>query len=652
MENKDKHGKKGAVVGRIMGGKDKMMLKLQTMSNGKNIWFWIKILIALFALSANSLVLIEYGYSFDIPVLKWIYAVFKGIDAEGVNSLILLLGIVALFFSVKNNMLQRDKGIIFFSAFLAMCTAIGKSYHDLGNWDYIFRGRIQFTVAVIFVCGHYYVFKNCIIFLTDFVGKHPNLLRKAPKGVERYLFGKYAYIYIVIVLTLLLLPYYIAFLPGTIHADVTTQLYQHFGCMELTGHHPVMVTKLMGICVEVGKGIFHNDTLGVALYMTPQAICQVLIFAYAIWLMCKLDVPMIFRWIALVMYGIFPLFPMYAVTVAKDTGYYECAVLFLVSLIHVCYEKTRFVWWNRLLLVIGSVGLCVFRKEGKYIVIMTLLIAMWQYRNKFRIFLIGIISCILTVFLIEGVYMPLKDIKPGGLEEMLSIPLQQTARYIKENYDAIPEGEIEELQAFFEKDIRLIADTYNPEISDPVKAYAFFSADNGGVFEYFKVWFKGLLRSPDIYIQAFLNQVYGYFYPDRGHFQEIYYFLLVGYDEWETSFMHIHFVRQDANLRNALKEYTDIWGRLPVVKLLYSPGTYVYILFGCFLYLSNIKRFNEICILIPSLLMFLICIVSPVNAYLRYVFPLIALTPINLMWCYIMKENTEEVKKTSSEGKK
>ena len=56
--------------------------------------------------------------------------------------------------------------------------------------------------------------------------------------------------------------------------------------------------------------------------------------------------------------------------------------------------------------------------------------------------------------------MPLNNVKEGPVKEMLSIPLQQTARYIREYYEDITEDEAVILEAVFEEELEVIGEEY------------------------------------------------------------------------------------------------------------------------------------------------------------------------------------------------
>jgi len=594
--------------------------KIERVTSSRCFWC-IKVLFAFLAISNGTLTYIQ-----------------KEVEPEGMGSVWKLLGLCAIFSASYVSKLQRDKWISSLSLLFSICTVFGKSYHELGNYNYIFQGSMQLVLAGVVMLGYYLLYKNGIIFVAEFIKKRPMILRCEPKGyIEKYLFEKHAFGLTLLVLTILMIPYYIAFWPGTIHPDAITQYFQHFGLIEMSGHHPVLVTKLMGICAEIGKVVFHSDNIGVALYVTPQTICQLLIFSYTIWLFGKMKAPMIFRWMALLLYGVFPLFPMYAVTVAKDTGYYECMLLFVTSLMQLYWDKKK-TWWNKALVLVASLGICAFRKEGKFIVIIVLLVLLWRYRENWKVYLTGIILCIVMTFSLEMVYMPAEGIEKGGVKEMLSIPLQQTARYIREHYQELSADEKEELQVYFRDEITVIAEVYDPEISDPVKSASLLKRTDGSVKEYLKVWYEGAKKHPATYVQALLNHIYGYFYPDRGCWDDHikFFFTLVGEQQWDGPVMTVSFGMKDTGLRNVIEEYVNVINRFPVLKLLFSPGAYVYVLIGCIVYLVRNKYIRELFMLLPGCLVVAVCLISPVNAYLRYTFPLIVLIPVYIVWCYVI----------------
>lgn len=97
---------------------------------------------------------------------------------------------------------------------------------------------------------------------------------------------------------------------------------------------------------------------------------------------------------------------------------------------------------------------------------------------------------------------------------MLSVPFQQTARYLREYPDDVTASEKKAINRILDYDV--LAEKYNPELSDPVKiTFRFRDNDDdpkldGYMKDYFKAWFAMLRRHPGVYIQATLNNIYSY----------------------------------------------------------------------------------------------------------------------------------------------
>ena len=83
---------------------------------------------------------------------------------------------------------------------------------------------------------------------------------------------------------------------------------------------------------------------------------------------------------------------------------------------------------------------------------------------------------------------------------MLSVPFQQTARYLREYPDDVTASEKKAINRILDYDV--LAEKYNPELSDPVKiTFRFRDDDNdpkldGYMNDYFKAWFAMFRRHP------------------------------------------------------------------------------------------------------------------------------------------------------------
>lgn len=587
------------------------------------------------ALQENSLVELEWGYYVDIPVIKWFFAIFQKMDGRGMEVVFLMSGLACMFYLLKDSPEQKNFWIRGISVFFGICMVFGRSYYDLKNWNYIFHGRLQFGLACFVFLGYYWMFKNIIILLAKMCN-NSIFNRNVSRGkVEKWLFEKHPFLGPLLVIVIGCLPIMICFFPGTLQWDAHGQLWTYIGRISWTGHHPVAITWFLGQCLHISRTVFGNDSMTLFLYAGPQYIIQWLVFAYGCYIIGRLKAPFLLRWGALVYFAFFPLLQIYGFTVVKDSYYYIFCLLFVVIIIHIFVSK-RICWWQYVLIAISSVAVNLTRNNGLYVLILFLISLPLLYKRYWKVCVLAFLCLILSRYVVEDVYMVQKDIKPGPVGEALSIPLQQTARYVKEHYEEITEEELDVLSRMFNVEVVQLAELYTPEISDPVKGQFIAHPSNEELKMYFEVWFAQLCKHPDTYIQAWLNHIYGYFYPNRYQSspEGIGYYRIGNQQHWQDGSLDMEFAMEYKELRDMYEKGADVIRRLPLVGMLYSCGFHNYILIGCITFLLAHKKYKEIIILMLSILSVLVCLVSPVNAYIRYMLPVVAALPVTLSWCF------------------
>ena len=591
----------------------------------------IKTLIAVWALSGDSLSLLLSGYASDVPLLKYVFTVLLHLDGSGLETLCLAIGVGVCFYLVRDR--RKNLYVSGLAAFFAVCTVFGISYAGTGSWDCIFLFGTQFLLAVFVGVGYYFLYQNMIL-LGGLVleRKRDWFMVQCRNGAERLLFETHSFLGPFVCLMVCALPWMIAFFPGTLQWDAHGQLWMALGATEQTSDHPVFISDYMAGCVLLGRRLFGSDSLGLFLYTFPQLIVQNLVFAYSVHVMRKWKTPVLFGWLALGFWGVFPYFQIWGFTMVKDTPYYIGFVLFVTVLAQfMAGRPARRDGW----LLASAVTFMVYaRNDGRYVVILGLLAAVLACRKYWKTFVAGILLGGLLLFVEEGVFMPAQGIAKGPVREMLSLPLQQTARCIRDHLEEMPESEQLMLQDCFDVELQRVGRLYDPEISDPVKGHFERRPDSALMKQYLTVWFAQLRRFPATYVQAFLNQIYGYFdpaCPNHGEYLTVTY--LGNADEWQDDYLHFAFGMRNGMLREVLRYSIYTVENMPVLSLLYGCGVYVYGLFGMAAWLFANARRKKAALLVPSFVVLLICMASPVNGYLRYLMPVMAAFPLLLSWC-------------------
>ena len=158
---------------------------------------------------------------------------------------------------------------------------------------------------------------------------------------------------------------------------------------------------------------------------------------------------------------------------------------------------------------------------------------------------------------------------------------------------------------------------------------------------YFKVWFKYLLKDPMCYINATLDNTFGYIYPNV-HRWYLY------YDYWDDlvnpDIIDYHFEGVPV-LRMILRNYGETFPFIPLVGLLSNIGASCYMVIILTAYLFNKKNKKYIVVLLPMYLSILICIAGPANTYFRYVMPYMFVLPsVTCLLLSKIKEDNNEKK--------
>ena len=144
--------------------------------------------------------------------------------------------------------------------------------------------------------------------------------------------------------------------------------------------------------------------------------------------------------------------------------------------------------------------------------------------------------------------------------------------------------------------------------------------------EYFKVWFNHFTNHPGLYVEATLNNTYGYFYP----LKTSWYFhsrldTRIVEDGFKYSYSH-----SLKGVRDVLASFGNLFPYIPVLGLLINIGFNSWILLFMLLFLIYKKKYSSIIYLLPSLVLLLICFASPANTYFRYALPFIFALPLNI----------------------
>ncbi len=534
---------------------------------------------------------------------------------------------------------------ILFSTFMVF----GYSFAMQDNWELVLTNsnKLQILTAAIFWFGYLGFFYFVIMYLFSFTDNvkimgDPN--RKTWKLLQKYYdcLKKKPFSTTFFTLLLIYIPYMVLSYPAIFMSDTYTQILQGYNLPEgvppymdldnasvkWNNHHPIMHTLLIHLCIRLGVAIFSSYNIGIFIFALLQAIGLWVAVSFLIKTLIEKQISVKLSAMLLLYFIISPWVQNYTFLITKDVFYSIFLLLFVIALFRFATEP--FTAKIGCMLACSSLGLLVSRNDGKYLVLITLFCCFFLLKKVRK--QIGVLAVGVLVFsmLLSNVLYPILQITPGSKREMLSIPFQQTARYICTMGENVTPEENAAISAVL--DYEHILTHYNPEVSDGVKDSFREDATTEELITYFKVWFQMLLKHPGIYIQATMNNVYSYFYPE-------YYAWPTGsphYDSYEWSAMvmdltntvnpnlpsDFHYPSALNELRTHYELLRETIVSLPILSALVTPAFYAWILILWFFYCIRKKELRGLACMIPLLLVVLICVASPVNGwYTRYIFP-------------------------------
>lgn len=442
-----------------------------------------------------------------------------------------------------------------------------------------------------------------------------------------------------LIIFLLWIPVFMAFYPGAFVYDANDE-YIEVISRQFTVHHPLIHVLLLGGMVHLGEYIGLGANAGIAMYTLIQMAIMSWVFAYVVICLQRYSVRKKSLLGIILFIGLFPLFPMYAVCSAKDTLFSGAFLIVVLMLIQYAKDGDSFFNKKMILFVVASTGMMLLRNNGFYAYIVAIpLIAicfMVAGDDKKRWTKI-VILMVLSIILYKGCdfcFQKVLSASDNEHQEMLTVPIQQIARV----YEYAPEVfSEEEKNTLYEVIPQNYLITYTPRCSDVLKSGFDNKAYEKNSAKYRKLWLNIGLRKPTIYLNAWLVNSYGYWYPDMiinvygGNQMYTFQYRDSSYFGFET---------EPPGERNSLiplleEFYRNIslelfQQRVPVLSMFFAPG-FMFIVFAWyFTGLMRQRKWKYVASYIPVLLLWGTVLLGP-TVLVRYMLILWFIVPLMLV---------------------
>ena len=542
---------------------------------------------------------------------------------------------IAFAYYRYGHLCAKNKETATLSLFFSVCMVLGRAYDKKDTFFILFSSKGEMAASFFTISGFFVLFYFCLCMiekaaLTVILSREITSLSNKDKM-------KYGGI-----ILLCWLPVLIAFLPGSFDHDSFAQLLFWTGEEHWTTHHPVISTIYLGLIMDLGKYVLHNVNAGTFLYIFIQTIFCIYAILKMIGMIQKLGIPLYGIYMTFFFFSVVPIWSGYVQCTIKDGMHFIFYIMYSIFLIEMMLDPSWLHHWsNRVKFLLSVFGIFSFRNTGIYLFLLSFVpFAVYSiYKNKkykcfWKDYTLICATVIFVHFSFMNILVPFMGIRKGSVAEMLSIPFQQTARYVKKHPHDIT---VEEYNAVNEVlPVKRLPEIYDSQISDPVK-FSMKKNHANKIKKYFKAWLFMGLRHPGTYLDATISSTYDYFYPDgfskaRKTGLKLYIKDKNDKNSPNRGTYDVTYIQSESIRKKVTRYMLGSWRKIPVMGLCYNTGIYTWISLVCLMLLAKKKKIYALFAFLPSAATLLFCIASPVNGYIRYMLPIIATMPLMISW--------------------
>ena len=428
------------------------------------------------------------------------------------------------------------------------------------------------------------------------------------------------------------MPYLYLYAPGLNIFDTHDQILQFFGFPSYIGdgsalsdHHPVFLTVVYGLFMKAGVALGSVNAAQMAYSLLSTAVIA-LCYAHAFATLYDAGLREKFLYILSECVALYPVLALYAFNMCKDVSAAPFVLILCAQLLRMHASRGAVMKNNRFALTVflNALALMLTRKPSLYALAFASVFLIIAYKGvRLRITAAFLGAVLVFQFAYTGLLLPALGVIPGETREMLSIPFQMTARVLHEGHEVTQEE-----QDAIGRVLRLDAcvNDYDPRLSDPVKDTSNPDMTGEDLKAYLGAFVSVGLRHPQVYLEAWLNMIYGYFYPSDSN--TIVCLTLNSPDQGGVS------LTQNRALDAARLELHNIMyfrlRQIPGIGALFyvDTVTWAFLLLFCVIWLRH-----GFAALAPCMYFFGtlgICMLSPKSGEIRYLMPILYALPVML----------------------
>ena len=410
--------------------------------------------------------------------------------------------------------------------------------------------------------------------------------------------------------------------------DSYEQIVQGMGYAPLTTANPIFHTMLMTGFIKFGL-LIGSKEVGAFLFVLVGMAAMVLIFSYIISFLDKIGTPDCLLLCSVLFFALSPYITGHVGQNLKDAYYSTFLALYIVLLAEYLLDRPGFAGKRAALFLLASAMVILLRNNGVLNVVPTAVVMMIRElrrrEKRWRQMLMLLTLSLLLPLLVYAGIVKLTHPAAGSVAETLSLPFQQTARFVKNKSELVTEEEREIIDRILPYD--KLPELYSEFISDPVKNSYNQSASAQDLKAYFQVWFRQFFRSPVTYFAATARQNIYLLYPRYNV-----YAYCVDSNAWLSEADALIFFETPDFIKSMQPSYCRALYSLhtdPILSICNNLSSYVILFLAMFIYVTESGSKAHYLICIPLFMSLLAVVMGPcILGHPRYVLPIIWTAPL------------------------
>lgn len=435
----------------------------------------------------------------------------------------------------SRNNLSRPTTIL--SALFAILLPMGQSIRDLGSAFACVGSIVNAIKTIICVIGFFIFFREALTFLFDKIQKKNFLTsendlhdyshsacvkgdssHKTESSANHFFSSKPFLKAFIIIFGVYALVDIICY-PGNLNADTIGQIYQIYGIMPFSEHHPLVSSLLVGGLVKLGDVVFGSEAIGLFIYVLLQSAMLAAAFALTIQVLAKRKMCKQGLWIMVLIYILTPVYTNIASTAIKDVPFMGFVITYVVMLVLLIEDQQRINDTKFLVaFILVQTMAMLLRNNGFYFIAISgfVLFLMWQkkhpWKSKLRLLLGLFLGASILSNVINGAISTALDAEKVHGADALALPFQMLGGYYQQYPDDIRPEEVESIEKILGPIDKSLS-RYNPELADQIKAKFVTTSTKAEAVDFIFTTVKLFFRHPLPMIDAVLVHTYGWYDP-------------------------------------------------------------------------------------------------------------------------------------------